>query len=317
MRLFVRVVLLLMPFPSVAATCGPSFINPITDIVWPCIFPINVGGVAQVNIGAPDDPDPISNPICVCAVGAIPTIGVRMSFWEPSMLIDTVKDPFCFQALGVQLPNPFPGRGHGSMDASARGLFAQAHLYEFPAWAILDLFVDLPCLSESEFDVVMMTEILPTWNNDILAMLINPEAGLFANPAAHLACAADAASTLRGRPIDELFWCMGPMGTYPLTGNIPVSDQVLAHSGLAARLLYVTGRTGLLRDPGVDACGSVYTPIWQKSHYRLQLAKPVRDHTCRPIGLSGLVWTHNKNPPTKGDNFAHVIFQKNQCCLTY
>jgi hypothetical protein len=42
----------------------------------------------------------------------------------------------------------------------------------------------------------------------------------------------------------------------------------LDYSGIAARSIYMMGRTGLLLDPGVDACGSVYTPIWKKNNYK-------------------------------------------------
>nr|WP_254204621.1 TraU family protein [Aeromonas sp. FDAARGOS 1405] len=55
------------------------------------------------------------------------------------------------------------------------------------------MFYDIPCLSDEGYDVAMMTEILPTWNNEILSMIVNPESILFANPVAALTCSADAA----------------------------------------------------------------------------------------------------------------------------
>ncbi|MFP3340428.1 TraU family protein, partial [Micrococcus sp. SIMBA_131] len=79
----------------------------------------------------------------------------------------------------------------------------------FPAFSILGFFYGITCIGESEFDVAMLPEIVPTWNNEILALVINPEALLFANPVANLACAADSAGALAGRPVNSLFWCMG------------------------------------------------------------------------------------------------------------
>src|SRR5690606_12195958 len=95
--------------------------------------------------------------------------------------------------------------------------FAQTHYWIFPAWQMLGLFYDVPCILERRFDVALMTEVLPTWNSEMLALILNPEAILFANPVSPLACAADSAATLAGRPLNALFWCMGSWGNaYPL-----------------------------------------------------------------------------------------------------
>lgn len=38
--------------PSVSfAQCNSSFINPITDISWRCIFPMRIGGVISLGSG--------------------------------------------------------------------------------------------------------------------------------------------------------------------------------------------------------------------------------------------------------------------------
>ncbi len=306
--------------PAVAGQCGPGFVNPVTDVAWQCIFPIRIGGMIQVSAGAPEDPDTLDSAVCVCNHGAVPTVGVNVSFWEPARLIDTVSDPYCFMAMGSKLANPTPGQLGGALyrgDGTSRA-FQQMHYYVFPAWALLDLFTNLPCLEQGGFDVAMVSEVLPHWNNAIVGMIINPEAALFGNPAAQFACAADSVAAVSGLPRNELFWCMGSWGsTYPLTGSITAPDYVQAHAGIAARSLYLMGRTGLLLDPGVTHCGAVPTPIWKKRHYRLQAVKPVRDHTCRAIGRSGLLWTHGKNPPMAGDNFAWMVFRKVKCCVTY
>jgi len=300
-----------------AGKCGPDFVNPITDVNWQCIFPIRIGGLMQVSAGGIPDPDPINDPICTCPPAFI---GINVSFFEPARMIDTVSDPYCFMAAGTQLANPSPGQLAGGLhrhDATARA-FEQMHYYIFPAWAVLDMFVDFPCIDAKGFDVAMISEVLPTWNNEITGAILNPEAALFGNPATQLACAADATGAMVGYPLDSLFWCMGSWGNaYPLGGSITATDYVEANAGLAARSIYFMGRTGLLLDPGVSSCGSVPTPIWKKKNYRLQVAKPVRDSSCRVIGQSGLLWTHVKNPPMAGDNFAWMVFRKVKCCVTY
>lgn len=303
-----------------AGKCDTGIINPVTDVSWQCIFPISIGGMVSVSPGdVPPDNDKLDSPACVCQTGSLAAIGINVSFWEPARYIDTVKDPYCFTAIGTELPNPSPGTLGGSLsrgEGRSSG-FAQMHYYIFPVWGILNMFYDIPCLEKQPFDVAMISEVLPTWNNEVLAMIINPEALLFANPAAIMSCAADATAILNGKPRDELFWCQGSWpGAYPLAGSATATDYVEMNAALAGRSIYMMGRTGLLLDPGIDGCASYYTPIWKKSHYRLQLAKPVRDKSCRSIGESGMLWSHMKNPPTAGDNFGWVMFRKVKCCIT-
>jgi len=302
-----------------AAKCGPEFINPVSDVSWECIFPIRVGGLPSSTVkgtGLDEDPDTISNPVCVCGG----TIGLTMSFWEPARVIDTVSDPYCFMALGAKLADPAPGKLGGGLRRTRTGsrAFAQLHYYIFPVWGVLDLFTDLPCTDKKSFDVAMITEVLPHWNNEVLALLLNPEAVLFANPATQLACSADAVAANSGLPLNPLFWCQGSWpSVYPLAGSITATDYVEANAALASRGIFMMGRLGALMDPGVSECGVVPTPIWRKRNTRLQIAKPVKGSGCMPIGRSGLVWSQLKNPPLAGDNFSWVAFRKTRCCVGY
>ena len=139
---------------SWAGQCGPNFVNPLTDVSWPCVFPIRIGGMIQSSAGGDgvvEDPDTISNPICTCGGN----IGVSMSFWEPSRMIDTVSDPYCFMALGKKLANPTPGRLSGSLNrgGGSNRAFQQLHYYIFPAWAVLDMFTDLPCADKKSLTI--------------------------------------------------------------------------------------------------------------------------------------------------------------------
>ena len=168
-----------------------------------------------------------------------------------------------------------------------------------------------------------MTEVDPLWSDDSLAFLINPEALLFANPVATLSCLPDTVSASLGYPLDPLFWCMGAWGgTYPLSGTIPDRNPTTANAGLAARMLFKLGREMLLWDPGDNPCGASMSPIWTKTHYRLQIAKPVRGNDCVPIGRPDFLWGSGKNPPTGAgqnapDNFLWVLTRKNKCCVGY
>ena len=314
---------ILLPL-STHATCRSSFINPITDINWNGIFPVKIGGVELRGTDIDTPPDDISSPVCVCG-SPIPKIGITASFWEPARLVETVKDPYCFAMIGMQLSNPqqgFLGGGRSSHSQDQEpSTFQQAHWYIFPVWAILDLFLDIPCLDRGGFDIAYITEIDPLWNSDLSSFVLNPEALLFGNPAAQLACVADSVASNAGYPIDPLFWCMGSWGSaYPLTGHINSENYIQANAGLGARMIYKLGREALLWDTGSNVCGPTLTPIWVKSHYRMHIVKPVRGSKVHPIGRSGLIWGSAKNPPfgsrgNAADNFLWMVFRKQSCCI--
>ncbi|CAC9527362.1 IncF plasmid conjugative transfer pilus assembly protein TraU [uncultured Gammaproteobacteria bacterium] len=317
------IIILLATFGSkaYAGSCSDSFLSIPTEVNWQCIFPISIGGVVEMGDGQSLGDEGIGDSICVCG-SSNPTIGISVSFWEPARVIDTVRDAWCMNAIGTQLSNPSPGMSNGTQSIGGNGsreqLFAQMHYYKFPVWAILDMFTDLPCQEDTQFDIAMMSELLPNWNDPVLALLLNPEALVFGNPVAQLACAADSVAAATGSPINHLFWCMGSWGNaYPFTGTIGATDRVQANAGIAARSIYMMGRTGLLLDPGVDACGSVYTPIWKKDHYKLQLMRPVKDDACRPIGMTGIGWTQGKNKIIGGGNYSWMVFRKVKCCVGY
>jgi len=304
-----------------AGKCGPP-LNPIADINWQCVFPIRTGGVAEYGNGQPDVSNETDAPVCTCSIGGIPYFGVSASFWEPFAIMDSVADPWCFMPLGTEMDMGSKGRLQGNLNRKAvnASIFAQIHYYKFPAFNLLEMFQDLPCNNnEMEFDLAVMSEVIPTWNDEIMALLLNPEAVLFGNPATILACTAEVASILvTKKPLDFMFWCMGSWGSaYPIAGSSSNTDYVAGNAGIAAKGIYMMGRNGLLKDRAVSQCGSVYTPIWRKSHYKMHQMRPVKDSQCRTIGESGLLWTHGKNPPFAGDNFSWMLFRQNRCCIGF
>ena len=301
------------------ATCQVSFFNPITDVCWQCIYPIRMGGVTIMGSDIDTPPDDISNPFCACGM----TLGLSTSFWEPARIIETVKDPYCFNLIDADL-NPASGfltGGYRDAKSSKDAMFTQAHYYMLNVWSFIDLFLDMPCLENTGFDVGYITEVDPAWNSDLLAFLINPEALLFGNPILTMACMADAVAATISTPIDPLFWCMGSWGNaYPLAGSKGNNTYIQDNAAEAAKMIYKLTRELTLWDTGTNVCGPVMYPIWQKSHYRLQVMKPVRDSTCQPVGRSGLMWSSMKNPPYEAsgnatDNFDWVMFRKKLCCI--
>lgn len=313
---------LLLPFVwflscHAAAGCDSSFINPITDVSWSCMFPMSIAGVSIG--GGEDTPNSHDSATCVCDEGEIPRIGLRFNLWEPSRIIDTVSDPYCMMPLGVEMAsggNKAKLGGGLSRSNNSTRTFQQMHYYIFPVFQILDMFYDIPCIGDNGFDVAMMTEIVPTWNNDLLSMIINPEAILFGNPVTNLACAADATSALTGFPRKELFWCLGSWGNaYPLAGSITSTDYTEANIGLAARGTYFMGRTGMLWETTDDGCSKKAATIWRKDKYKYQMARPTRDSACIPVGRDALLWGAGKHN-LYNDNFMWMLFKKVDCCMS-
>ncbi|MEO0879916.1 MAG: TraU family protein, partial [Pseudomonadota bacterium] len=292
---------------------------PITKISWGCVFPIEIAGV-PIGKRTPLDRGNPRSPVCLCPSSfGIPLPGLRVNFWNPSRWIDTVENPGCLMALGIDVMGE-NGRLHGTsrndMHGNSHYTFQQMHYYIAPIWALLGLFTDLPCLRDEGFDVAMLSEILPTHQNEVLGAILNPEAVLFGNPVAVLACVADAAAANLGGTIDTLFWCMGGWGSvYPLGGSSNSGDLVEANAAIAAKAIFLMGRLGLLRLYDRSGCHENVAPIWKKSRFKLQEMEPVKSGQCVNIGRTGLLWTYLKQQPHK-DNFAWALFEKVFCCVT-
>ena len=316
------------PF-SVQAVCHSTFHNPLTEVCWHCMFPFKIAGVQvtpSVN-DTPDAPDLASSPVCVCPLPApfFARPGIPVSFWEPARFIEVVKDAFCFPSIGTGLTPLKPGfQNGGSADGGTTqegaSTFYQAHYAIYPVWTIMEAFVDFVCLESSGFDMAYMTEVDPTWNDDLFAQLIYPETLLFGNMPAQLSCIADSVSSNAGLPLSAMYWCLGSEGsTYPMSGSINDDNLVQASLTAASRLMYKMGRLGSICDVGLHYCTCVPTPIWVKHNYRFNLAKPVTGFQCVPPGRSALLWGSAKNPPLPAagnapDNYMYIVFRKRACC---
>jgi len=311
--------------PAVRALCAAKLghpLNPVTDVCWQCAFPFTIGGVTLAAGPHENDIGDLAGiPVCACPFPPpiFIRIGIPISFWEPARFNETVKDPFCFPGVGVGLATTggFLAGGNNEQRPGDVGRFSktQAHHLLFPVWSIMEMFTDFVCIEHSGFDVAYITEPDPLWQSDIMSFIIQPEALLFANPIAQLACIADSVSSNIGYSLSPLFWCIGSSGSsYPMTGNINNQDFLQANETVSARLQYKLARELLICDTGLTLCACVPTPIWVKHNYRTHVAKPVRDFMCHPFGRSDLIWGPLKNPPGNGDNFAWMMFRKRVCC---
>ena len=314
------------------ANCEGSFVNPITDICWDCLFPITIGNINIVSGDYPDTDNPSASlEICKMEVFPYKRIGLNIGFWEPFAMTDVTPVPYCMVNLGG-FTMDMGNAGHGGKqvrDPVNSGAFYYVHWYKYPLILWLNIITSVGCMHSGDFDIAYLTELDPTWNDDELGFVLNPEAILFGNPVAQAACAADSAKAQIGLPIDKLFWCMGTQGgTYPLTGRVfdekgPIHAAVL----LSERMDFKMHRQMLIEDSSPDAgknagiigfegpiCSQHFAPIMPKSRYRYQMTNTVSAaDKCYQFGHDVISWEAGKIQPSSGDCFGFMLYKKRNC----
>lgn len=300
----------------------------ITDICWDCVFPIIIAGV-PMNTGQFDVPQASSsNPLCTCSDDlGVQRPGVTMAMWQPFQLIEFERVPGCASALnGVKFPADrlFQGTHGPGKNGGPEESFMHYHVYSFPLLTMLDLFSNYGCLIDSyvDFDMLYVSELDPTWNNDELAFFTNPEASLVATPVAQAACPADAVASTARHPIDKLFWCAGSWGfIYPLSGHqYENSSIVKTTSLLTVKVLAAQHRRGLLkRTIGNDAlCGGVIDTTIKKSMYKFSVLFPIPETSrAHVLGESTFTWGEARTIPSTGEDLIYTVWRWNQCCNLY
>lgn len=308
--------------------CHGKFANPLTDVCWSCLFPISIGSATVFSGGEPDTANP-SLPICTCPM--VPTgvrIGISLGFWEPIALVDVTRHPYCMVNLGgLQLASSnFTANGGIDTTMGAQNeSFYYVHWYKFPLIYWLNILTDLFCVEKGDFDIAYLTELDPTWHDDELSFLLNPEALLFSNLIAQAACSADSIATLRNLPIDSLFWCAGAQGSmYPLNGFVQAhSGGVQASTLLTERMTYKMHREGLLWDSvpqnSPALCYQYPAPIIPKSRYRYQMINPIPtasggEDGCHAFGHTTSLWEGLHEYPYAGEDFGFLVWKKRNCC---
>ena len=327
-KLFFAFVLLLSAIfarESAAGVCQGGFANPITDICWSCMFPMTLGGTPLLTMDQEDTANPGG---FLCACSNPPMIGIKSGFWEPARRVDVTRTPYCFVSLGGVSLDPGIRAPEGEVRLQADNTKQskwQAHWYVDPMLYYLEVVLDNPCMETGNFDVAYMTEIDPTWNDDELTMLLNPETFLFGNPIAQAACAGDCVLATTGFGSNTLFWCAGCNGSiYPFNGHVQAHvSMVQASSLVAQRMTAKLHREFLMWGTyGDDAmCGLYPQPVMDKTQYKYHMLYPISQtekfngRCCQPFGRSTAVWGAGRSYPYKGEDFAYMIFRKRNCCM--
>ncbi len=304
--------------------CGGRFPNPITDICWKCLFPMQIGP-APLTAGESLNYDPPPPLVCTCP--APPPIfikvGVGVSFWEPARIAEVVRTPFCFPTLNGAVLGAynFVGGMNSSKGGRTGNAFYHVHWIQYPVLNWLGMAITgAACQNSETFDVAYVSEVDPLWDDDELSFLINPEAVLFANPVAQIACAADSvAATAANFGLDALFWCAGSQGSvYPLDGTIANHEGGIDSSLLAThRMIFKMHRQGLAHDTSTLAamCMPLPQPVMRKTQYKQQMMYPIPNPLYGVgLGRPSVFWGAGREFPYKGEDFSYLIWRKRTCC---
>ena len=259
-----------------------------------------------------------------------------MGFWEPIRIAEAVRHPWCFPSLGgLQLNPGISGNTMGEQGTEHyNSIFYQAHWYTDPVLYWLQVLLDDSCLEAGQFDLAYITEVDPLWNDDILTFIINPDAALYANPAAQAVCAADCVAATTGFGYASLYWCAGCQGgMYPLDGHALNSGSPVANSVLIAERMIAKLHRELLLWAGAGQegeCGYYFQPLVDKTNYKLSMLYPIpqtgnsygnsssnsafNNGPTETFGESTLLWESGRSFPYKGEDFSYMIWRKRNCC---
>jgi len=333
----------------------------IDGICWSCIFPIRVmgGTLFDENPLFHDVPDDAADKtVCACdGNDGLPKLGIPAGFWAPARMIEVVRKPYCSPTLGgvsLQASVRLWGGHKETSGTPDDKTFYNYHYFAFPLFEMLELLIQSHCNpgGYTNMDMLYLSELDPLWNLDELSFFVNPEAVVFANPAAMAMCSVDCAKTSVDKPMTSLFWCAGCWGNlYPFTGNIASdSSGPRDTSLLAARVIAGLHRRGLawLTTGNSSLCGGKIFPMLPKQQYRLStlfpiaeastsrtktmpvldatgkqktddngnpLAKEMPVNCCHYIGETPFKWGEWRTIPGTGEDYVYLLFRWSDCCL--
>ena len=256
--------------------------------------------------------------VCVKPPG-IP--GIIIMYWEPALLIETVKRPgdtvieslkpviadFAAQGtknlmsgvIGLTVP---VSSGSNSGKLSGSNLqFNEAHVYEFPFRDEIMSFIDMQCpdkLPTGSFIKYLSELDSLEWRIGAVEAL-HPKS--IASAASGLTCAAT------GAFLDDL--CMGFWGaTYPRRGFITHQSEVVASAVAVVRAVSISGLLGSTAHVVLESVG--FLPSFESGKLELIYPNP---SGCIKIGQNPVTWESGKL--SSSGKYLWVYWRRRICCI--
>lgn len=256
--------------------------------------------------------------VCVKPPG-IP--GIVVMYWEPALLIETVKKPgdtligslasvvsgltreaisnFASTVAGLGIP---VSSGSGSSKVTGTNLqFNEAHVYEFPFRDEIMAFIDMECpdrLPTGSFIKYLSELDSLEWRVGAMEAL-HPKS--MASAASGLTCAAT------GAFLDDL--CMGSWGAaYPRRGFITHQSGVVGSAAAAIRAVSIASLLGSTAHIVLETTG--FIPSFENDKLELIYPSP---SGCIKIGQNPISWESGKLS-TSG-KYLWVYWRRKICCV--
>ncbi len=247
--------------------------------------------------------------------------GVIVMYWEPALLIETVKRPgdtvigslspvisnitggaisnFASLVTGAFIP---VSSGSGSSELSQTNLqFNEVHVYEFPFRNEIMASIDIQCpdkLPTGSFIKYLSELDSFEWRVGILEAM-NPKS------IASLTSAPVCAAT--GAFLDDL--CMGFWGaTYPRRGFLTHQSEVVGSAAAAVRAISISAPLGSLSHVVLEGIG--FIPSFEGD--KLELIYPVPSGPIK-IGQNPLTWESGKL--SSSGKYLWVYWRRRICCI--
>ncbi len=256
--------------------------------------------------------------VCVNSFG-IP--GIVIMYWEPALLIETVKRPgdSVIESLKPVIAD-MAAQGTKSLMSGLTGLpvvvssgsssskitgtnlqFNEAHVYEFPFRDEIMSFIDMQCpdkLPTGSFIKYLSELDAAEWRIGAIEAL-HPKS--IASEAAGLTCAAT------GAFLDDL--CMGFWGaTYPRRGFVTHQSEVVGSAIAATRAVSIASPLGSTSHIVLETTGFIPSFATDK----LELIYPVPSG-CISIGQHPATWESGKLSTT--GKYLWIYWRRRICCI--
>ena len=256
--------------------------------------------------------------VCVNPVG-IP--GIVIMYWEPALLIETVKRPgdTIIEPLKPVIAD-FAAQGTKNLMSGVTGLaipvssgsnsgkltgsnlqFNEVHVYEFPFRDEIMAFIDMQCpdkLPTGSFIKYLSELDSVEWRVGAIEAL-HPKS--IASAASGLTCAAT------GAFLDDL--CMGFWGaTYPRRGFVIHQSEVVGSAIAALRAVSIASLLGSTSHIVLETTG--FIPSFESDKLELIYPNP---SGCIKIGQHPAIWESGKL--SSSGKYLWVYWRRRICCI--
>jgi hypothetical protein len=248
--------------------------------------------------------------IGACRRNTPPFVGVKVRYWQPVLLVETVKRPGesgvveyapWVRSLVQHSAKPEDGAGSSGQADTTSLQMNEVHVFGFPFSDAFSLAVEAPCEGMPDLGGVLSylsEQDGPEWRT-ACSEKDHPLAKMIEN--------RGALCDRFGPMLPGL--CVGTWGAlYPRTGFVIHASEVVGSAMAAFRAVDVAS----FKPPVIHR---VISPVlfWPSVRYdRMQLVSPAVSR-CMSVGENPVLWEHGTR--SRDGRYVWVYWRKKECCL--